>query len=57
MIILSKRRNSATPTMCVDLKQINKITHLDYYPMPNPEDLMTQFGETKEFTKLDLLRG
>ncbi|XP_055874549.1 uncharacterized protein LOC129924313 [Biomphalaria glabrata] len=56
-IVLVKRHNATTPRMCVDFRQLNKITCLDSYPMPNPEDLMTQFAEAKFFTKIDLSRG
>ena len=56
-IVLVKRQPSSTPRMCVDYRQLNKITILDSYPMPNQEDLLAQFPEAKYFTKLDLSRG
>ncbi|XP_055865631.1 uncharacterized protein LOC129928743 [Biomphalaria glabrata] len=56
-IVLVKRSQSSSPRMCVDFRQLNKITCLDSYPIPNPEDLMSQFSGAKYFTKLDLTRG
>ena len=42
--------------MCVD-RQLNKVTINDPYPLPNIDDLISNLGESKYITTLDLTKG
>ena len=48
----SKIRNSKR-----DYVQVNKVTLKDAYPLPNIQEMFTQFKTAKCFTKLDLSQG
>ena len=43
--------------MCVDYRQLNRVTIPDAEPMPNQEDLFIKLSQAKIFSKLDLSRG
>jgi hypothetical protein len=43
--------------MCVDYKDLKKITRKNWYPLPKINDLLDQLHHTKYFTKLDLKSG
>ncbi len=43
--------------MCVDYRQLNKITIADKYPLPRIDELLDQFGSKRIFSKMDLSQG
>ena len=43
--------------MCVDYRQLNKVTEFDPFPMPQTEEILTKLNKAKFFTTLDLARG
>ena len=42
---------------CVDYRRLNRVTVADNEPIPNIEELMTEIGDAKFFTKVDLSKG
>ena len=40
--------------MCIDYRNLNKITKLDKYPLPNIEDCLLAIGKCKYATSIDL---
>jgi len=43
--------------LCVDFRNLNKITRKDRYPIPLVTNLLDQLGSVKVYTKLDLHAG
>ena len=43
--------------LCVDYRQLTTVTIVDNEPIPNIEELMTEIGDAKFFTKVDLSKG
>ena len=43
--------------MCIDYRQINKVTVKNKYPLPRIEDLFDQLREASVFSKIDLRSG
>lgn len=43
--------------MCIDYRELNKITQKNKYPMPRIDDLMDNLGGAKYFSSLDLTSG
>jgi hypothetical protein len=43
--------------MCVDYKDLKKITRKNWHPLPKINDLLDQLHHTRYFTKLDLKSG
>ena len=43
--------------MCIDYKQINKVTVKNKYPLPRVEDLFDQLKGASIFSKIDLRSG
>ncbi len=44
-------------TMCGDYKPLNMVTPQDKYPMPIPEELFDNIGDSNIFTIMDLKQG
>jgi thymidylate kinase len=40
--------------LCIDLRQLNKITRKDAYPVPRVDDILDGLGKGRYFSKLDL---
>ena len=55
-IVLVKKKNGEI-RMCVDFREINKITKRDNFPLPLIEDCVDFFANKKIFTVLDLKSG
>ena len=43
--------------MCIDYRQINKVTMKNKYPLPRVEDLFDQLKGASIFSKIDLQSG
>ena len=40
--------------MCIDYRQLNKMTIKNWYPLPRIDDLFDQVGGARIFSKIDL---
>ena len=43
--------------MCIDYRQLNKMTIKNHYPLPRIDDLFDQVGGAKIFSKIELRFG
>ena len=43
--------------MCINYRQLNKMTIKNHYPLPRIDDLFDQVGGVKIFSKIDLWSG
>jgi len=55
--ILFAQKADGTLRMCVDYREVNKITIKNRYPLPNIQDLLDMLYGARYFTSLDLLSG
>ena len=55
MVLIRKKDKSIR--LCVDYRQLNKITQFDSYPMGNMEIMFSRLANAKIFTKLDMAKG
>ena len=55
-IVLIKKKDSST-RVCMDFREINKITIFDAEPIPDVEELFIKLSGKKFFTKVDLCKG
>jgi hypothetical protein len=51
------RKKDGTIRLCIDYRQLNKVTVPDKFPMPNLTDSIFGLKGTKFFTSIDLVRG
>ena len=54
-IFVSKKDGSMR--MCIDYRELNKVTIKNKYPLPRIDDLMDQVRGSRVFSKLDLASG
>ena len=52
--VLFVKKKYGTLRMCIDYRQINKVTVKNKYPLPRIEDLFDQLKEASVFSKIDL---
>ena len=52
--VLFVRKKDGTLRLCVDYRQLNKVTIKNKYPLPRIDDLFDQLRETTVFSKIDL---
>ena len=52
--ILFVKKKDNMMRMCIDYRQLNKITIKKHYPLPRIDDLFDQVGRAKIFSKIDL---
>ena len=48
------KNKDGTLWMCIDYRQINKVTMKNKYSLPRIEDLFDQLKEARVFSKIDL---
>ena len=55
MLLVKKKDGSSR--LCVDYRQLTKLTIKNKYPLPRIDDLMDQLNETTVFSKIDMRSG
>ena len=55
--VLFVKKKDGTLRMCVDYRQINKVTVKNKYPLPRIEDLFDHLKGAGIFSKIDLRSG
>jgi hypothetical protein len=50
-------RRKRIPGLCIDYRELNKITVRNQYPIPRIDDLLDQLKGEKFFSKIDLKSG
>ena len=55
--VLFVKKKDGTLRMCIDYRQINKVTVKNNYPLPRIEDLSDQLKGADVFSKIDLRSG
>jgi hypothetical protein len=53
-LVLFVKKKDGTLRLCIDYRQLNKVTIKNKYPLPRINDLFDQVGGAKIFSKLDL---
>jgi hypothetical protein len=55
--VLFVKRKDGTLRLCIDYKQLNKVTIKNKYPLPRIDDIFDQLGGPSIFSKIDLRSG
>jgi hypothetical protein len=55
--VLFAKKKDGTLRMCVDYRQLNRITVKNRYPLPRIDDLIDRLGGASVFSSLDLTQG
>ncbi|GKB88153.1 putative reverse transcriptase domain-containing protein [Tanacetum coccineum] len=55
--VLFVKKKDGSFRMCIDHRELNKLTIKNRYPLPRIDDLFDQLQESKYFSKIDLLSG
>lgn len=55
--VLLVKKKEGTMRLCVDYRQLNKVTIKNRYPLPRIDDLMDQLVGASVFSKIDLRSG
>jgi hypothetical protein len=52
--VLFVKKKDGTLRLCIDFRQLNKVTVKNKYPLPRIDDLFDQLKDAKVFSKIDL---
>ena len=55
--VLFARKKGKTLRLCIDYRQLNRVTIKDRYPLPRIDDLFDQLRGVQAYSKIDLLTG
>jgi hypothetical protein len=55
--VLFVKKKDGTLRLCIDFRQLNKVTVKNKYPLPRIDDLFDQLKDAKIFSKIDLRSG
>jgi hypothetical protein len=55
--VLFMKKKDGTVRLCIDFRQLNKVTVKNKYPLPRNDDLFDQLKDAKIFSKKDLKLG
>ena len=55
--VLSVKKRDGSMRLCIDYRQLNKVTIKNRYPLPRIDDLMDQLVGASVFSKIDLRSG
>ena len=55
--VLFVKNKDGTLKLCIDYRQLNKVTVKNKYPLPRIDDLFHQMRGAKVFSKIDLRSG
>jgi hypothetical protein len=53
-LVLFVKKKDGTLRLCIDFRQLNKVTVKNKYPLPRIDDLFDQLKDAKIFSKIDL---
>jgi hypothetical protein len=56
-LVLFVKNKDGTLRLCIDFRQLNKVTIKNKYPFPRIDDLFDQLKDAKIFSKIDLRSG
>ena len=56
-LVLFVKNKDGTLRLCIDYRQLNKVTIKNKYPLPRINDMFDQVGGANIFSKLDLQSG
>jgi len=55
--LLFVRKKDGTMPLCIDYRELNRVTIKNKYPLPRLDDLFDQLKEATVFSKIDLRSG
>ena len=55
--VLFVKKKDGTLRLCIDYRELNKVTIKNKYPLPRIDDLFDQLAGTKVFSKINLRSG